>query len=102
MRPQSEAVKVPSGAELTKLAAEYYEVVQADIHKERDCHWHIVERWSYGKHVGWFVEHHGYVYEMPGAEYGEAGPFATREEAMTQMAGYLRAAIEDVPDFQGG
>ncbi|HWW67356.1 MAG TPA: hypothetical protein VNY83_05185 [Solirubrobacterales bacterium] len=89
-------------AELTKLVAEYYEVVQDDIHKDRDCHWQLVERFSYGKRVGWFVDHNGYVYELSGCEYGEDGPYPTREEAAWRMAEHLRLAIEDARECQGG
>ena len=96
------AVDTPSEAELTKLAAEYYEAVQGDVHKDRDCHWQIVERWSYGEHAGWFVDHNGYVYDMPGSEYGEDGPHPSREAAMRRLAEHLRAAIEDARECQGG
>jgi hypothetical protein len=36
------AVDTPSEAELSALAAEYYEAVQGDVHKDRYCHWQIV------------------------------------------------------------
>lgn len=94
--------RIPSEAELTALAAEYYEVVQGDIHKDRDCHWQIVERFSYGEHAGWFVEHNGYLYELAGGEYGERGPFSSREAALIGLAYLLRDAIGDVASWHGG
>lgn len=98
----AEGMEAPSAAELTKLVAEYYEAVQADIHKDRDCHWQISERWSYGEHAGWFVEHHGYLYELVDGEFGEVGPYPSREEALRRLAEQLRAAIEDARECQGG
>jgi hypothetical protein len=94
--------RTPSEAQATALAAEYYEVVGWDIHKERDCHWQIVERWSYGEHAGWFVEHDGYLYELAAGEYGERGPFPSREAALIGLADSLRDAIGDVRSWHGG
>ncbi len=84
-----------AGQSWTALAAEYYEVVGGDIHKERDCHWQISERWSYGEHVGWFVEHDGYCYDGLEGDYGEDGPHPTRAAAEGCMADHLRAAIAE-------
>jgi hypothetical protein len=94
--------RIPSEAEVTALAAEYYEVVQDHIHKDRDCHWRIVERWSYGEHAGWFVEHDGYLYELAGGEYDEQGPFPSREAALIGLRDLLRDAIGDVRSWDDG
>jgi hypothetical protein len=93
---------IPSEAELSALAGQYNEVVHADIHKDRDCHWQIVERWSYGEHAGWFVEHDGYVYELADGQYGERGPFPSREAALVGLGDLLRDAIRDVGSWHGG
>lgn len=87
---ESVAVAAPSEAEVTALTAEYYEAVREDIHKSRDYHWQIVESWSCGEHVGWFVEHSGYLYVVP-----SDGPHPSREAALQRMAEHLRAAIAD-------
>lgn len=98
----ADVMDAPSAAELTKLVAEYHEAVQADIHKDPDCHWQISERWSCGEHAGWFVEHHGYLYELADGEFGEAGPYPSREEALRRLAEQLRVAIADTRNGHGG
>jgi hypothetical protein len=80
---------------LGALVAEYYQALTGEIRKERDGHWSISERWSYGERVGWFVEHDGYCYEGLEAGYGEDGPHPTREAAASCMAEHLRAAIAE-------
>jgi hypothetical protein len=95
--PRSSRTKELFESELRGLLREHYETVGAEIHKDRDCHWQIVERWSYGEPVGWFVEHNGYLYE-PG-EYGEAGPYPSQEEARRSLADHLRAAIADAREL---
>ena len=46
-----------------QLASEYQSLVASDHHKDRDCHWSITRRWSYGEDDGWIVRHDGYCYE---------------------------------------
>ncbi len=93
---------VHSRGDLGALIAEYDEIVHRDVHKERDCHWQIAERWSYGECAGWFVEHDGYCYEGLDADYGEDGPHPSRAEAERCMAEHLRAAIASVQRWHGG
>ena len=83
--------RIPSEAEVTALAAEYYEVVQGDIHKDRDCHWRIVERWSYGEHAGWFVEHDGYL-----ADFNAGEPGAVDEQGNYYRGGDQAGFVFDV------
>lgn len=99
---QVAAVEPLGDDELTKLVVEYDEIVGRDIHKDRDCHWQIAERFSYGEHAGWYVEHHGYLHELRDGEYGEDGPFRSREEALRRLAKHLRSAIADVGSWHGG
>lgn len=49
---------------LDELIAKYNEYVQRDYHKDKDCHFSIQKRWSYGAFVGYNVVHHGYHYEL--------------------------------------
>ncbi len=86
--------EVRSKESLTALIAEHYAALAGDIRKDRDGHWSISERFSYGEHVGWFVEHDGYCYDGLDA-CGEDGPHSTREAAESCMAGHLRAAIAE-------
>jgi len=77
-----------SDEDIQKLASEYYELVCQDHHKDRDCHWNIVKRWSYGGKPKYHVEHFGYVYDY---EYSE--DFSTHKEALNELERVLKAAI---------
>lgn len=80
---------------LNALVAEYYAAL-GGVAKDSDGHWSIAERWSYGKHLGWLVEHDGHSYDGLRQDDGEDGPYPTREAAVSCMAGHLRAAIAEV------
>ena len=47
--------------EIIKLSEEWYELISGDVHKDRDCHWYIETRWSYGEQPEFIVLHNGYV-----------------------------------------
>lgn len=47
--------------EIKKLTEEWYELISGDHHKDRDCHWYIESRWSYGEDPEFRVMHNGYV-----------------------------------------
>lgn len=79
---------------LAALLAEHYAALAGDVRKDRDGHWQISCRWSYGEPVGWFVEHDGYVYDGLDAD-GEDGPHESREAAERCMAEHLRLAIAE-------
>lgn len=67
--------------EITELTAKWYELVGSDHHKDRDCHWYITGKWSYGSPVKYAVEHHGYVWDDVYSEfntYSEACVFLIR------------------------
>lgn len=46
--------------ELTQL---WYELVQLDHHKDRDCHWTIQTQYSYGSPPAYDILHAGYLYK---------------------------------------
>jgi hypothetical protein len=100
--PKTSEADTPIEAELAALVARYDELIHGDVHKDCDCHWQVGERWSYGEPAGWFIEHHGYVYELRGSEYGEQGPFRTREQALRALSEQLRMAIAEVGEHCGG
>lgn len=85
------AAATDRGAEIAQLTARHFEAVGSDCHKDRDCHWYITERWSYGEHAGWMVEHAGRCYDE--LEGREDGPFPTRKEAEVALIEHLLAAI---------
>lgn len=47
--------------EITKLTEEWYFLIGKDHHKDRDCHWYIETKWSYGFPPVYTVQHHGYI-----------------------------------------
>ena len=61
---------------ITELACLYYEVVNWDHHKDRDCHFTIALIWSYGDGPTFVVRHQGYLHEIP-----SDNAFSTMEEA---------------------
>lgn len=58
-------------------------VVGSDHHKDRDCHWSINQRFSYGERKGFTVEHYGYIYE------DVSDTFPTWEEARAGLIGHM-------------
>lgn len=79
---------------LAALVAEHYAALAGDVRKDRDGHWQISCRWSYGEPLGWFVEHDGYAYDGLDVD-GEDGPHESREAAERCMAEHLRLAIAE-------
>jgi hypothetical protein len=49
--------------QIQKLASEYHKLIGGDHHKDRDCHWMIETKWSYGSPARYIVRHYGYVYD---------------------------------------
>jgi hypothetical protein len=47
--------------EITKLTEEWYFLIGKDHHKDRDCHWYIETKWSYGNAPVYIVRHYGYI-----------------------------------------
>lgn len=60
---------------LDELLATYNDYVCRDHHKDKDCHFSIEKRWSYGKANGYTPMHYGYVHHFHGPT------FPTYEEA---------------------
>jgi hypothetical protein len=79
--------------DLRALVIEYYAALGPGVREDGDGDWAIVERWSRGEHLGWFVEHGGHRYEGFEGGCGEDGPYSTREAAASCMAMHLRRAI---------
>ena len=47
--------------EITKLSDEWYTLIGHSHHKDRDCHWYIETKWSYGQPPTYSVQHWGYI-----------------------------------------
>ena len=49
--------------EITMLTEKWYQYANLDHHKDRDCHWYIEKRWSYGDEPYYQAFHNGYLLE---------------------------------------
>jgi hypothetical protein len=47
--------------EITELTDEWYKLIGSDHHKDRDCHWYIETKWSYGSSPVYVIQHYGYI-----------------------------------------
>lgn len=47
--------------EITYLTKRWMQYIGPDHHKDRDCHFYIQKRWSYGDEPYYQAYHHGYV-----------------------------------------
>lgn len=47
--------------DITELSKEWYTLIGPEHHKDRDCHWKIVTKWSYGEPPVYKIEHLGYI-----------------------------------------
>jgi hypothetical protein len=74
--------------QITELAEKYHKLIAGDHHKDRDCHWHIEVKWSYGNDPVFIVEHKGYLHETA------RSTFDKYETALIFLRDELRDAIE--------
>jgi hypothetical protein len=86
---------------ITKLAEEYHGLIAGQHHKDKDCHWQIQVRWSYGNAPVFIVSHNGYLHKM------EETICGTYEAALAVLRDELKDAIEiercsiaDFPDIR--
>ena len=47
--------------EITELTDVWYKLIGPDHHKDRDCHWYIETKWSYGYPPKYSIQHWGYI-----------------------------------------
>jgi hypothetical protein len=73
---------------ITKLAEEYHGLIAGQHHKDKDCHWQIQVRWSYGNAPVFIVSHNGYLHKM------EETICGTYEAALAVLRDELKDAIE--------
>lgn len=74
--------------EIIALTEEWHELICADIHKDRDCHWYIESVWSYGLAPKYFVRHYGNIIDDIEAKCD------TYEEALHTLKKIIKRAIE--------
>lgn len=73
--------------EIVRLSGIWYELVNVDHHKDKDCHWSIETTYSYGDGPRFTVWHDGYVYKRVSNEY------KTLRAALTGLRDELKRAI---------
>ena len=81
--------------EVTRLAAEYMRLVGPEHHKDKDCHWYVETRWSYGEGPIFRAQHMGYCNE-PFGPYGNGPDRTTYAAALNDLTVALRESIADV------
>jgi len=47
--------------DITKLSYEWNTLIGHSHHKNKDCHWYIETKWSYGLAPKYIVCHYGYI-----------------------------------------
>ena len=47
--------------DIVKLSEQWHDLISGDHHKDKDCHWYIETKWSYGFPPKYFVQHWGYI-----------------------------------------
>lgn len=82
----NDAMKIEK--QITELTKDWYSLIAHDHHKDRDCHWIIETRWSYGDEPKFIIRHAGYVYDRIEIVCN------TYEEALRQLKYHLKSAVE--------
>jgi hypothetical protein len=80
--------------EITKLTQEWYALMGEDHHKDRDCHWYIETKWSYGQVPTYCVIHHGYVYDRIDENWN------SYQGALNRLREILIDAIKEINEFR--
>jgi hypothetical protein len=80
--------------EITKLTVEWRSLSGKGHCKDKDFHWYIETKWSYGQPPKYSVQHHGYI--LHDFEEIECSSY---EEALTVLRDTLKEKIEDERKF---
>lgn len=79
---------------ITALTQRYYELVNRDHHKDRDCHFYILKDWTYGDAPVYKVEHQGYINEWDGPD-----KFPDSTSAHWALLKFLEGIVKDQEEF---
>ena len=79
--------------EIVRLSNIWMRFVGVDHHKDRDCHWYIETRWSYGYPPKYVTQHYGYIIEKIEEEYD------TYEEALQFLKETLIQEIKEYKSY---
>lgn len=83
--------------EITALTEKYYKYVSLDHHKDRDCHFWIEKKWSYGNPPTYSAHHVGYI----GSDLNTK-EFDEEEDAMMWLADNLKNKIKQAIKYLEG
>lgn len=87
--------------EITILTEKWYRYVNLDHHKDRDCHWYIEKRYSYGDEPHYQAFHNGYViddWSSPVCDTIELAETILRDKLKNELRSavmHLKDAMED-------
>lgn len=79
--------------EITKLGDEWYRAIGPSHHKDRDFHWYVTTKWSYGEPPKYFVQHFGYILD----DINEG--FDSYEEALVELKKRLTEEVEEYTKY---
>lgn len=80
--------------EIQKLGEIWYWYVNADHHKDRDCHFYIEKKWSYGDSAMYMAHHAGYI-----ADYFYSPERETYVEAAWDLISFMRQNVFEAVRF---
>ena len=80
--------------EITKLTEEWYKLIGSEHHKDRDCHWYIETKWSYGGYPTYTIRHHGYVLDKIEEN------LSTYDAALKRLKEILEEKIKDEKEWR--
>lgn len=80
--------------EITKLTNEWYCLIGKDHHKDRDCHWYIETKWSYGNPPIYEVQHYGYIRDDVKVV------CSSYDDALIALKAELETAIQQEKEFE--
>jgi len=72
----------------------YCELVSIDHHKDRDMHFEITQRFSYGQEPYWYILHNGYISDMATEVYSVE--HQTKQDAEQALVEWLHEQIVDL------
>lgn len=83
---------------IIKLSNIWYNLISFDHHKDKDCHWYIEKKWSYGEKPDYHVIHNGYIGDCINKN------FSTSKEAheflLCTLKKYIKEQFEWAEDVQ--
>lgn len=83
------------------LCQRYHQLIGPDHHKDRDCHFFISKRWSYGQWPTYEIEHNGYLMERQPELLLEYDTYESARDGLIDMLTRAIAAETERRDDKG-